>query len=177
MRFHRKTVVSLALALLTLAAARAHAQSEGVAGRWLLDEAASTSMKQIVDAGMSKLGRVYRVWPISTQAKKRLQDTNRRYTWILITRQPGDSVEVRTDTYTLTTPSNGVRKDWEREKGDFIDVTTRWEGNRLEQTFDASDGRRVNVYTVAPDGTLHLDVTVTSPKLDSPLTYRMVYHR
>ena len=85
---------------------------------------------------------------------------------------------VKNDAYDLTTPRNGVKKGWERKKGDLIDVTSKWEGQRFEQIFDAEDGRRVNVYTVSPDGeTLYQDVTVTSPKLDTPLTYRSVFRR
>jgi hypothetical protein len=52
-------------------------------------------------------------------------------------------------------------------------VTTHTDGARLEQVFDAEDGRRVNVYTLSPDGsTLTLEVTVTSPMRASMLGTR-----
>jgi hypothetical protein len=180
MRARPRSVARPFFALLALLALGAplHAQ-EGAAwrGTFRRDADASDSMKKIVDAGMARLGSIYRVWPISSEAKRRLQDTNRPYEHIEFLPE-GSSLTTVTDFYRLTTPMNGKLERWERKKGDFIDVTTRTEGSRLEQVFDASDGRRVNVYTLSPDGaTLTLDVTVTSPKLSSPLTYRQVYRR
>jgi hypothetical protein len=176
----RAPLKSIAAAVLALAALSAplHAQ-DGTRwhGRFQRDADASDSMKKIVDDGMARLGRVYRVWPISSQAKARLRDTNRPYESIEFL-PAGDSLTTVTEFYRLTTPMNGKRERWERKKGDFIDVTTHTDGARLEQVFDAEDGRRVNVYTLSPDGsTLTLEVTVTSPKLSSPLSYRQVYRR
>ena len=173
----RFNVLSLAVLALFAVAPQALAQAEPIRGTYVRDEAASDPMKKIVDDGMSKLGKVYRVWPISGQAKKRLQETNKPYAWVQILPE-ASTVTLETDAFKLTTPRNGVREDWERTAGDLIDVTTKMQGTRLEQVFEAEDGRRVNVYTLSPDGnTLNLDVTVTSPKLDGPLTYRMVYRR
>jgi hypothetical protein len=172
-----KSIAGAVFALLVVSTAL-HAQAEPEwRGTFRRDADASDSMKKIVDEGMSRLGKLYRVWPISTQAKHRLQDTNRPYESIEF-RPESDSLTTVTEFYTLTTPRNGTLEHWERKKGDFIDVTTHVDGSRLEQTFDAEDGKRVNVYTLSPDGsTLTLEVTVTSPKLSSPLTYRQVYRR
>lgn len=178
MRFPLRPAALALLAFLVAGAAPAPAQSDSpLRGTFLRDEAASDPMKKIVDDGMSKLGRLYRVWPISGQARKRLQDTNQPMAWIQIT--PGaEELTVTTDRYELVTPPNGVLEDWEREEGDFVDVTTVLQGNRLQQRFVAEDGERVNDYSLSPDGnTLTLDVTVTSPKLDGELKYRQVYRR
>lgn len=178
MPFQLKPTLLAGLALLALGAAPAAAQDDSpLRGTYVRDEAASDPMKKIVDSGMSRLGRVYRVWPISGQARKRLEETNRLQAWVQIVPQ-GSRVVVESDSYQLDTPRNGELPDWERAEGDFVDVTTRMQGSRLEQRFVAEDGERVNVYTLSPDGnTLTLDVTVTSPKLDGPLTYRQVYRR
>lgn len=176
MRSHLGALLFAAI-VSTLAAGSLAAQDAGLEGRFVRDADASDPIDKIVDDGMSKLGRVYRVWPISGQSKKRLAETNQPYQWIRISTDNG-SVLVQTDAFELTTPRNGTLENWERKKGDFIDVTTRMESRMLEQAFDAEDGRRVSVYTVSEDGsTLTLDVTVTSPKLDSPLVYRQVYRR
>jgi hypothetical protein len=177
MRAPLKSIAGALFALLAVSTAL-HAQAEPQwRGTFQRDADASDSMKKIVDEGMSRLGRVYRVWPISSQAKHRLQDTNRPSERVEF-RPEGETLTTITDTYNLTTPRNGKRERWERKKGDFIDVTTHSEGARIEQTFDAEDGRRVNVYTLSPDGsTLTMEVTVTSPKLSSPLTYKEVYRR
>lgn len=173
--------VSLAVALALLAAGTATASAQQTEadfrGTFVRDADAGDSMKKIVDLGMSKLGAAYRIWPISGQAKKRLESTNRPYAWIQFA-PDGQMLTTTTDQWTLTTPKNGRLDDWSRNKDDRIDVTTRLQSGRLEHAFDAEDGRRVNVYTLSPDrNTLFMDVTVTSPKLDSPLTYRMVYRR
>lgn len=171
-------IVFLLLAsVLHAAPSAAQAAAESLRGTYVRDVEASDQMDRIVADGMGKLGRIYRAPIIRGQARKRLQETNRPSATIQIAFQ-GDNVNVRTETYDLTTPRNGTRENWERAPGDLIDVTSRYQSGRLEQSFDAEDGRRVNVYTLSPDGnTLNLDVTVTSPKLDSPLTYRMVYRR
>lgn len=178
MRFRIRSAGLAGLALLAMSAAPASAQGgASLRGTFVRDEAASTPMKQIVDDGMSKLGRVYRVWPISGQARKRLQETNRPMAWVQIA-PDGNQLTVTTDRYTLVTPANGVLEDWEREKGDLVDVTTLLQPTRLEQRFVAEDGERVNAYSLSPDGnTLTLDVTVTSPKLDGELKYRQVFRR
>lgn len=176
MRSHLKALLPVVVTLLA-AATPAAAQTEALRGTYVRDVEASDQMSEIVKDGMGKLGRIYRAPFIRGQAKKRLEETNRPSATIQIAFQ-ADNVNVRTETYDLTTPRNGTREDWERAPGDLIDVTSRYASGRLEQSFDAEDGRRVNVYTLSPDGnTLYLDVTVTSPKLDSPLTYRMVYRR
>ena len=51
-------------------------------------------------------------------------------------------------------------------------------GPRLEQTFTSADGRRVNDYTLSPDGrTFTMRVTETSPQLSQTITYKQVYRR
>jgi hypothetical protein len=46
------------------------------------------------------------------------------------------------------------------------------------QTFTSADGRRVNDYTLSPDGrTLTMQVTETSPRLSQTITYKQVYRR
>lgn len=166
-----------ALVLVAAASTAADAQAPTLRGTFVHDVDASDSMDQIVDAGMSRLGRIYNVWPISSQAKSRLKETNLPYAWIQILPE-GDMVTVNTDHWKLTLPKNGRMEDWEREPGDLIDVSTQMQSGRLEIAFDAEDGRRVNVYTLSNGGrTLTMDVTVTSPKLDSPLNYKQVYQR
>jgi hypothetical protein len=174
----RKPISALLFALALLLALPLHldAQVSPLRGTYMRDEAASDRMEEIVESGMSKLGSMYRVWPICTQAYGRFVSRRRFFACVQII--PAESsVTVQTDQWNLTTPRNG-RTEWERTPDDLIDVATKLQDGRLEQAFEAEDGKRVNVYTLSPDGdTLFMDVTVTSPKLDSPLTYRMVYRR
>jgi len=48
----------------------------------------------------------------------------------------------------------------------------------LAQTFTSADGRRVNDYSLSPDGrTLTMQVTETSPRLSQTIAYKQVYRR
>jgi hypothetical protein len=77
------------------------------------------------------------------------------------------------------TPTNGSPTDWTWENGEEpMRVATEWKDGRLVQTFDAEDGRRLNSFSLNPDGRLlTLDVEVTSPRLRNAMRYRLVYSR
>lgn len=62
--------------------------------------------------------------------------------------------------------------------GEQVQLLHQLRGNRLYQTFRSDDGEKLTVYTLSDDGRfLWLDVTVRSPQLPSPLTYRLSYRR
>jgi hypothetical protein len=78
----------------------------------------------------------------------------------------------------IVAPASGAAVKWTREDGEVFDVTMRSASGRLTQTFAAEDGSRENVYTVSADGrTLTMNVTLRSPRLSAPLTYKLVYNR
>jgi len=59
-----------------------------------------------------------------------------------------------------------------------VNASMQLAGRRLAQTFTSADGRRVNDYTLSPDGrTLTMQVTETSPRLSQTITYKQVYRR
>jgi hypothetical protein len=67
---------------------------------------------------------------------------------------------------------------WTRDDGAVFDLSARTEDGALHQKFQGTEGQRVNVYRVAPDErTLTMAVTITSPRLPKPLSYRLVYRR
>jgi hypothetical protein len=74
-------------------------------------------------------------------------------------------------------PANGSATDWTREDGEKLKLSMQWDGARLVETLKAEDGQRVNAYSIAPDGSMVLQVTITSPRLPKPLTYRLAYKR
>ena len=62
--------------------------------------------------------------------------------------------------------------------GEQVQLLHQLRGNRLYQTFRSDDGEKLTVYTLSDDGRfVWLDVTVRSPQLPSPLTYRLSYRR
>jgi hypothetical protein len=47
-----------------------------------------------------------------------------------------------------------------------------------DTTFTSADGRRVNDYTLSPDGrTLIMQMTETSPRLSQTIMYKQIYRR
>lgn len=112
-------------------------------------------------------------------ARGRLKRTNRPYQKVVIRYTPAQ-VSIATDARApIQTPANGTPVDWTRpEDGEKLRVSTEWENGRIEQTFQAKDGRRVNSYSITPDGrVMSLQVTVTSPRLPKPVSYTLRYRR
>jgi hypothetical protein len=172
MRRQRMIPLLLALALVAVLPLGARAQT-ALNGTYTLNTQQSDNVNTAIDAAVRRMNFVTR--PI---ARGRLRKTNTAYARLEIgyTQQ---QVSVKYDNRAaIVTPANGTPVKWRREDGEQFDVSTEWENGRLEQTFAAEDGRRVNVYTLSADNqTLTMDVTITSPKLAAPLRYKLVYNR
>ena len=163
---------SLFLALLALTSIVAAAQPAGLRGTFVLNRSASADVNAAVERAVAPLNVVVR-----QIARPRLRRTNQPYGRIVLNWSPTE-VSITTDARSaIRTSPAGTAIRWRRpEDGEWLNVSTIWQGERLQQTFAAEDGQRVNLYTLSPDGrTLTLDVTVTSPRLPRPLTYRLVY--
>jgi hypothetical protein len=51
-------------------------------------------------------------------------------------------------------------------------------GNKITQLFDSGDGKRQNEFTFSPDGQqMTLKVTLTTPRLTSPVVYSLSYKK
>lgn len=168
----RNAIVLLAACALALPAS-AVAQNPALPGSYTLDSEASDPIRPAIEAAIARMNFITR--PV---ARGRLTRTNEPYRTITI-RQSGDEISIITDDRApIVARADGTAMRWQREDGEELDLTTRWDGPRLEQTFVAEDGQRRNVYSLAPDGdTLELAVTVTSPRLPAPLTYTLRYRR
>jgi hypothetical protein len=78
----------------------------------------------------------------------------------------------------IVSPRDGVMTRWTREDGEQFSVTSTVAGDSVVQTFHAKDGQRENVVTLNEDGSLlTVRITIRSPRLPDPLTYRLVYRR
>lgn len=163
----------LALSAAAPALAQQAAQTPSLDGTYTLNTTASEDVNRAIEQAVARMNFITR--PI---ARGRLKRTNQPYQRILIQHTQGQ-VSITTDQRApIRTPANGTPIKWRREDGEMFDVSTEWENGSLEQTFAAEDGRRVNSFSVSPDGrTLTMEVTVTSPRLSQPLRYRLVYNR
>ncbi|HEX2190142.1 MAG TPA: hypothetical protein VHG51_14640 [Longimicrobiaceae bacterium] len=162
----------LALALVAPAGSAAQAAAS-LNGTFTYNAQASDNVNAAIDDAVARMNFVMR--PV---ARGRLRKTNQPYQRVQISHNPQQVSVTMDGRPAIVTPANGTPMDWTREDGEKLKVSTEWENSALEQTFKAEDGQRVNSYTVSPDGrTLTMNVTVTSPRLPKPLTYKLVYNR
>lgn len=174
-------LLAFALALAAAVPAGAAAQISQLRGTWTLNREQSDDINARINQAVARMNVVVR-----QIARPRLRSTNVAYPQVVISY---DNTSIRVDLRgrpSVSSPANGQPVLWHREtgrtctqmSGDCVRVTTEWENGVLQQSFQAEDGRRVNVYTVSADGnTLTMNVTITSPRLPQPLTYKLVYNR
>lgn len=173
MRRQRLVPFFCALAVAAILPAAAPAQEASMRGTWTFNAQASDNVNQQIDRAVQRMNFVTR--PI---ARGRLRRTNQPYQRLVISYTPQQVTTTFDQRAAISSPGNGTPIKWTREDGEVLDLSTEWENGRLKQTFRAEDGQRVNTYSVSADGnTLTIDVTVTSPRLPQPLTYKMVFNR
>jgi len=111
-------------------------------------------------------------------ARSRLKKSNPMITRAEFARQGAEIVvKLGVQKPVVATPGGETVK-WTRDDGEVLDVGFQWEQATLVQSFKAEDGMRYNRYTLSADNTsLTLDVTLTSPRLEKPMTYRLTLTR
>jgi hypothetical protein len=157
------------LGSITLAAAR----ESGLDGTYILDQTDSDNINEVIENAVEKLNFVTR-----HIARERLEKLNPAYRQVAITSSPNE-IDVTVDNQPpLRAPAKGAPVAWVGPDGGKVKASMQLAGRRLAQTFTSADGRRVNDYTVSPDGrTLTMRVTETSPRLSQSITYKQVYRR
>jgi hypothetical protein len=171
-------LVTPALAVLlgsaALTAVPAIAASAGVAGAFAFAPSDSENVDKAIETALASANFVIR-----TVARGRLEKTNKPYTKVAISTS-GSSLSIQTDGRPpIVLPSSGAAIAWTRpEDGEKLQVSAHMVGTKLEETFAAPDGKRVNVFEPSADGKkLYMTVTVSSSKLPKPVTYRLAYKR
>ena len=153
----------------TLAASR----ESNLDGTYILDAADSDNINDVIETAVGKLDFVRR-----DIARGRLEKLNPAYRKVAITSSPNE-ISVTVDNQPpLMTPAKGAPVAWVGPDGGKVNASMQLADRRLAQTFTSADGRRVNDYTLSPDGrTLTMQVTETSPQLPQTITYKQVYRR
>ena len=151
----------------------AAAQKSGLDGTYILDEIDSDNVNEVIEDAVEKLN-----FPTRDIARGRLKKLNPAYRQVAITSSQNE-ISVTVDNQApLRTPAKGASVAWVSPEGAKVNASMQLAGRHLAQTFTSADGRRVNDYTLSPDGrTLTIQVTETSPRLSQPITYKQVYRR
>ena len=137
------------------------------------DHTDSDNTNEVIETAVEKLNFVMR-----DIARGRLKKLNPAYRQVAVTSSPNE-ISVAVDNQPpLRTPAKGAPVAWIGPDGGKVNASMQLAGRRLAQTFTSADGRRVNDYTLSPDGrTLTMQVTETSPRLSQTITYKQVYRR
>jgi hypothetical protein len=110
-------------------------------------------------------------------ARSRLKKTNTAYRRIDIVRTR-DAISVAFDGQApIAAPADGRPVKWTRSDGEVFDVSVSVRDDALVQTFKAEDGQRVNSFTANAAGQLTMEATITSPQLEKPVIYTLLYER
>jgi hypothetical protein len=173
--------------LLALVALLATPGLEGLAqapprlsGAWTLDPEQSDDINAEINRSIAHMNVVVR-----QVARPRLRSTNVPYPQLIFS--IGENVSVDMPGHpSVSSPANGDPVLWHRKtgrpctqkRGSCVEVTTTWEDEGLVQTFRSEDAQRRNIFTLSPDGMrLTMVATMSSPRLPTPLVYRLVYAR
>ena len=149
------------------------AQDSSLDGTYILDEPDSDNMNEVIEDAVEKLNFLTR-----DIARERLKKLNPAYRQVAITSSPNEISVTVDNQRPLRTPAKGAPVAWVGPDGGKVNASMQLTSRHLAQTFTSADGRRVNDYTLSPDGrTLTMHVTETSPRLSKTITYKQVYRR
>ena len=89
----------------------------------------------------------------------------------------GNKISIVADDHALpSAPTDGSILMYHNRDGDVLHLRTRFDGNKLEQTFVADKGSRTNICELSEDGnTLEMRVVIKSDYFDKPMKYTLVY--
>lgn len=158
---------------IAIAAPAAAVDLADYSGIWRLDPAKSSDIPKAIDAALAKEN-----FAIRAMARGRLEKANKVPKFVYIG-QTGDKTTVSFDEKTgPTAPSDGRTIVWTRPDGRQYQLRIALESGVLVQSYKAEHGTRVNRFTLSPDGRiLSMDVTVSSPRLESSIVYRLVFRK
>ena len=142
-------------------------------GTYTLDEADSDNIAEAIENAVRKSNFLTRLI-----ARDRLKKLNPAYRKVSIASSATEIIVSVDDQPPLRSPVKGTTVAWTGPDGGKVNVSMQLVGGRLLQTFNSADGRRVNEYTLSPDGRmLTMQVTETSPRLSQAVKYKQVYRR
>lgn len=142
-------------------------------GTWTLDPAKSADIPKAIDEALAKEN-----FAIRTMARGRLVKANKVPKFVFIAQANGMTTVSFDEKTGPTAPSDGRTIVWTRPDGRRYQLRIALESGVLVQSYKAEHGTRVNRFTLSPDGRiLFMDVTVSSPRLESSIVYRLVFRQ
>ena len=147
-----------------------------LAGRWLLDSAASDDVGRAIEEAASRNNPL-----VAAVARTRLRATNVPAPTIDVALDADSITVTRPATPPVRAPRDGAAITWRRADGEPATVRLAVIGTTppaLRERYETADGVRRNEWALSADGrTLTVLVEVSSPRLAVPLRYRLAYRR
>ena len=150
----------------------AHADTPSLQGTFVNEQQSVEPITTAIERAVAKMNFIKR--PIARSRLKKTNEAHRRVEIALGASQISIAFDGRRP---VQMPADGKTIRWTRDDGETFDVSAVWDGDRLVQTFKAEDGTRANTFSVTPEGKLSLQVELTSPQLDTPVTYALTFDR
>jgi hypothetical protein len=165
----RKLLTIWGLAVL---AVQAHADNPAMQGVFVNHNQSDVPIKAAIESATQEFNFVTR--PI---ARSRLKKHSPAITRVEITQDTVISIKLGNTKPSHNIPGQPSVK-WSRDDGEVFDVAMEWHGATLVHTFVSEEGKRVNRYSLSPDGQqLMMDVTLTGPQLKRAVKYMLTYAR
>jgi hypothetical protein len=155
---------------LVLCVGLAGADNPSLQGTFVNEQQSAKPIETAIETAVAKMNFIKR--PITRSRLKKTNDVHRRVDIVLGDTQIGIAFDGRPP---VQMPADGRTIRWTREDGEAFDVHAAWDGDRLVQTFKAEDGTRTNAFGLGADGKLNMQVTLTSPQLDTPVVYSLTF--
>lgn len=166
-------VVLLCSAIFLGASTPPAAQKSGLDGTYTLDEADSDNITEVIEDAVGKLNFLVRYI-----ARGRLKKLNPAYRKVAIASSANEISVSVDDQPPLRAPAKGTPVALAGPDGEKVNASMKLADGRLVLTFNSADGRRVNDFSLSPDGRmLTMQVTETSPRLSQAIRYKQVYRR
>src|SRR6476660_2255933 len=127
--------------------ALATTEKSSLDGTYTLDQTNSDNINDVIEQAVGKMNILKRL-----VARGRLKKLNPAYHQVAITSSPNEISVTVDNEPTLRTPANGTPVAWVGPDGGKVNASMQLSGGHLVQTFTSADGRRVNDYTLSPDG-------------------------
>jgi hypothetical protein len=158
------------------APARTEAQlREALAGSWRLAVPESTARSRI-DQGIERAVNDMNYF-VQDMARSQMRDNtnlNRRIDLAF----PESQISIHFDQAFLYVTRPGARQTFPLPDGGSVVVRQYFRSGHLEQYFEATLGRRWNVYQLSADGqTLNVSATQQGTMMPTPMQFQLPYHR
>jgi hypothetical protein len=170
-----KSWMRVGMLAMALSGASLAGDPSGFAGTWIRDRANGESIGKAIESYVADFDSVMKI-----QIGERLGEVSRSADQLVIAVvDSGRKIGIGENGRVGTAVSlDGKAVSIQGESGETFVLSRTMAADKLSESYQADDGSRTNVYSVADKGrSLLVDVKIESPYMPKPLFYKLVYTR